>query len=84
MPARKGPPDNAAEQQDLKDRQAPAARQARTNPVEAPEDRVAPVANWDRVEDRAEGRAEDRAEPAGPMAGRGLAAVSLRAALAAP
>jgi hypothetical protein len=80
MPARKGPPDNAAEEQDLKARQAPAARQARTNPVEAPEDRVAPVAKWDRVEDRA----EDRAEPAGPVAGRGLVAVSLRAVPAAP
>jgi hypothetical protein len=78
MPARKGPPDNAAAQQDLKDRQAPAAQQARTNPVEAPEDRAAPVANWDRVEDRV----EDRAEPAGPVAGR--AAFSLRAAPAAP
>jgi hypothetical protein len=76
MLARKDPPDNGAEQQDLKDRQASAARQARTNRVEAPEDRVAPVAKWNWV--------EDRVEPAGPVAGRGLAAFSLRAAPAAP
>jgi hypothetical protein len=71
MPARKGPPDNAAEQQDLEARQAPTARRAPTKRVVAPEDWVERVAK------------RDRAEPAGPVPGRGRAAFSLRAALAA-